>query len=66
MEKKEFCIESQEIGDIILISNKAYSSKIQRYLQTLGSLKLSKYSHAILALNKGIYIEADLSTLYRT
>lgn len=58
MAKKDFCIESQEIGDIILISNKACLSKIQRCLQTLGSLKISKYSHAILALSQGIYIEA--------
>lgn len=58
MAKKDFCIESQEIGDIILISNKACLSKVQRCLQTLGSLKISKYSHAILALSQGIYIEA--------
>jgi hypothetical protein len=56
--KKEFCIESQEIGDIILISNQATTSKVQRGLQSIGSFKYSKFSHAILALEKGIYIEA--------
>lgn len=56
--KKEFCIELQEIGDIILISNKAISSNIQRGLQCVGSFKASKFSHAILALEKGVYIEA--------
>ena len=56
--KKEFCIESQEIGDIILVSNKAISSHLQRYGQTIYSRKYSGYSHAILALEKGIYIEA--------
>lgn len=56
--KKEFCIESQEIGDIILVSNKVISSHFQRYGQTIYSRKYSRYSHAILALEKGIYIEA--------
>lgn len=58
MAKKEFCIEEQEIGDIILILNKAYLSSAQIILQSIGSLKIAKYSHAILALSKGIYIEA--------
>lgn len=55
---KKFCIENQKVGDIILVSNKAISSHIQRVGQTVFSLKKSNYSHAILALEKGIYIEA--------
>lgn len=55
--KKEFCIESQEIGDIILVSNKAISSHVQRLGQAT-SFKYPRYSHAILALENGIYIEA--------
>ena len=53
-----FCIKDQEIGDIILIKNKAITSKANIALQVLGSLKSTVHSHAILALFPGRYIEA--------
>ncbi len=53
-----FCTDNQQIGDIILISNKAISSKIQQIGQTVFSCKKSNYSHAILSLGFGMFIEA--------
>jgi hypothetical protein len=53
-----FCIENQEIGDILLVKNKAIKSKLNVVLQFFGTFKKSEHSHALLALSQGTFIEA--------
>ena len=53
-----FCVENQEIGDIILIKNKSMISKANVAAQFAGTLKYSYHSHALLALSQGTFIEA--------
>lgn len=48
--------ENQKIGDIILVYNT--SSKANLVSQTIGTLEKAHYSHAILCLTSGTYIEA--------
>lgn len=53
-----FNIQYQEVGDIILISNKALSSKANKKAQEGFTGENVNYSHAILALASGSFYES--------
>lgn len=55
-----FHAHNQKIGDILLVQNKSKKSLLNRMFQAIVSRKIkpAKYSHVILCLSKGIYIEA--------
>lgn len=55
-----FHAHNQKMGDILLVQNKSKKSLLNRIAQGLGTGKIKpvKYSHVILCLSNGIYIEA--------
>jgi len=50
--------ESQQIGDIILVSSRGYRPLLNKLGQGIGAFAYAKYSHVIIALDVGTFIEA--------